>query len=137
MQVQEQVLRTQLEVGPQPSEVRRARQWLRERLARTGMAGEQIDTLTLLVSELVTNAVVHTGRPAVLRLVVREGPCCHPVRLEVADRSALAPRPRSAAQEDTCGRGLELVDLLADRWGWQQEPAGKRVWCEVDCPSGL
>ncbi|MCK1814929.1 ATP-binding protein [Streptomyces sp. XM4011] len=137
MQVQEQVLRTQLEVGPEPSEVRRARHWLRERLAGTGVSPGQVDTLTLLVSELVTNAVVHTGSPAVLRLVMRESACRHPVRLEVADRSALAPRPRSADTDDTCGRGLELVDLLADRWGWQREPAGKRVWCELDCPAAL
>ncbi|MGW7191064.1 ATP-binding protein, partial [Streptomyces sp. NPDC054838] len=34
--------------------------------------------------------------------------------------------------DDTGGRGLELVDGLADRWGWQREGAGKRIWCEID-----
>ncbi|OEV25553.1 anti-sigma regulatory factor, partial [Streptomyces nanshensis] len=43
-----------------------------------------------------------------------------------------APRRRLAEGEDTGGRGLELVSGLADRWGWEHEPGGKRVWCELD-----
>ena len=53
------------------------------------------------------------------------------MRVEVADISARPPRPRHAEGDDTNGRGLELVDGLADRWGWQPEGAGKRIWCEV------
>ncbi len=53
------------------------------------------------------------------------------VRVEVADASACPPRPR-CADDDTNGRGLELVDGLADRWGWQPEDNGKSIWCEVD-----
>jgi hypothetical protein len=54
------------------------------------------------------------------------------VRVEVADTSCRPPQQRHAEGEDTGGRGLELVDGLADRWGWQPEGAGKRIWCEVD-----
>lgn len=90
------------------------------------------DTLLLLISELVTNAVVHTGCPAVLRMLFG-GPG---VRVEVADASDRPPAPRHAEGDDTNGRGLELVDGLADRWGWQREGAGKRIWCEVDCAGG-
>lgn len=91
------------------------------------------ETLILLISELVTNAVVHTGCPAVLRMLFGSGAAeAGTVRVEVADISAAPPRPRHAAGEDTNGRGLELVDGLADRWGWQPEGAGKRIWCEVD-----
>ncbi|CAM5486909.1 hypothetical protein SMICM304S_11124 [Streptomyces microflavus] len=54
------------------------------------------------------------------------------VRVEVADASDCPPRPRHAEGDDTNGRGLELVDGLADRWGWQPEGAGKQIWCEVD-----
>jgi anti-sigma regulatory factor (Ser/Thr protein kinase) len=160
-----QVLVKQLEVGPDPAEVGRARRWVRAQFGRgqpcpVRPGPAETDTLVLLVSELVTNAVVHTGRPAVLRLCVGrddgagsgagtgeggdegdegdEGDGCSdergvPVRLEVTDGSSRAPRPRRAAGEDTGGRGLELVELLADRWGWQREGDGKRVWCEVDC----
>src|SRR3954451_4627369 len=91
------------------------------------------ETLVLLVSELVTNAVVHTGCPAVLRLslpgVAAESAT---VRLEVADTSDRAPVPRCVDGEATGGRGLALVDGLADRWGWNADGAGKRIWCELD-----
>jgi anti-sigma regulatory factor (Ser/Thr protein kinase) len=125
----------QLEIRPDPAEVGRARRWARSRLAGSGMADDEslAETLVLLVSELVTNAVVHTGCPAVLRL-------CLPgaaedsatVRLEVADTSTRAPVPRCADRDATGGRGLALVDGLADRWGWNAEGAGKRIWCELD-----
>ncbi|MDG4858315.1 ATP-binding protein, partial [Streptomyces sp. T-3] len=89
-----------------------------------------------LISELVTNAVVHTGCPAVLRMLllgdVAEESAPGTVRVEVADSSARPPRPRHAEGDETNGRGLELVDGLADRWGWQPEGAGKSIWCEVD-----
>ncbi len=91
------------------------------------------ETLILLISELVTNAVVHTGASAVLRMCFSgSGAVVGTVRVEVADASARPPRQRHADGDDTNGRGLELVDGLADRWGWQQEATGKRIWCEVD-----
>ncbi|MFG3498066.1 ATP-binding protein [Streptomyces sp. NPDC047928] len=135
-----QVLQVQLEVGPDPAEVGRARRWARSRLAVSGIAADEplAETLVLLISELVTNAVVHTGCPAVLRMLFRAGSGPGAVRVEVADRSARAPQPRHADGDDTHGRGLELVDGLADRWGWQREGAGKSIWCEVDraAPAG-
>ncbi|MEU6895816.1 ATP-binding protein [Streptomyces sp. NPDC046557] len=125
-----QVLQVQLEVGADPAEVGRARRWARSRLAGCGIGDDEplAETLILLISELVTNAVVHTGCPAVLRMLFG-GPG---VRVEVADASDREPARRQAAGDDTGGRGLELVDGLADRWGWQREGAGKRIWCEID-----
>ncbi|MGV9284870.1 ATP-binding protein [Streptomyces sp. NPDC003730] len=132
----------QLEVRPDPSEVGRARRWARSRLAGSGIRADEplAETLVLLVSELVTNAVVHTGRSAVLRLVL-PGPVTEEtkeavVRLEVEDASDRAPVPRCAGGEATGGRGLALVDGLADRWGWSREGTGKRIWCELDRSSG-
>lgn len=145
-----QVLQAQLEIGPDPAEVGRARRWVRSRIAGSGIGADEplAETLILLVSELVTNAVVHTGRPAVLRLSLpgaagdaateggASGEACREVpatvRLEVADTSDRPPRPRCADGDETNGRGLALVDGLADRWGWSPEGAGKRIWCEVD-----
>ncbi|MFH8366146.1 ATP-binding protein [Streptomyces sp. NPDC018031] len=176
-----QVLQVQMEVRPDPAEVGRARRWARSRLVGSGIDADEplAETLILLISELVTNAVVHTGCPAVLRMVLpgrvegpeaEEGPegpawsaaapgragatagqvatrpgggtvkgapgtaraAVGTVRVEVADSSARAPRQRHADEAATSGRGLELVDGLADRWGWQREGAGKRIWCEVD-----
>ncbi|MDX3262350.1 ATP-binding protein [Streptomyces sp. NPDC093228] len=136
-----QVLQVQLEIRPDPAEVGRARRWARSRLVGSGIAADEplAETLVLLVSELVTNAVVHTGCPAVLRLLLTgvrdDSSSCAAagtVRLEVADASARPPAPRHAMGDETGGRGLELVDGLADRWGWDPEGVGKRIWCEVD-----
>ncbi|MFF1721892.1 ATP-binding protein [Streptomyces sviceus] len=125
----------QLEIRPDPAEVGRARRWARSRLtgAGTGIDESLAETLILLVSELVTNAVVHTGRPAVLRLSLPGDEVeSATVRLEVADRSDQAPVPRCVDGDATGGRGLALVDGLADRWGWSPEGAGKSIWCELD-----
>ncbi|MFG3659320.1 ATP-binding protein [Streptomyces sp. NPDC047706] len=121
----------QLEIRPDPTEVGRARRWARSRLAGCGIAADEplAETLILLVSELVTNAVVHTGCPAVLRLSL---PQPATVRVEVADGSTRAPVPRWADGDETGGRGLALVDGLADRWGWSPDGAGKQIWCELD-----
>lgn len=135
------MLQEQLEIGPDPTEVGRARRWARSRLAGAGVDADEslAETLILLISELVTNAVVHTGCPAVLCMLLpgqrgqggAYGPT-GPVRVEVADASSRPPHPRQAEGEDTNGRGLELVSGLADRWGWEREAGGKRVWCELD-----
>ncbi|CAM5477539.1 non-specific serine/threonine protein kinase OS=Streptomyces aurantiogriseus OX=66870 GN=GCM10010251_24410 PE=3 SV=1 [Streptomyces aurantiogriseus] len=128
----------QLEIRPDPAEVGRARRWARSRLAGSGIGVDEAlaETLILLVSELVTNAVVHTGGPAVLRLSlpgVAAGESGEaPVRLEVTDSSTRAPVPRCPDDDATGGRGLALVDGLADRWGWTVEGPGKRIWCELD-----
>lgn len=125
----------QLEIRPDPAEVGRARRWARSRIVGSGIEADEplAETLILLVSELVTNAVVHTGCPAVLRLSLPgAGAGEATVRLEVADSSDRAPVPRCVGDDSTGGRGLALVDGLADRWGWSVEGPGKRIWCELD-----
>jgi anti-sigma regulatory factor (Ser/Thr protein kinase) len=131
-----QVLQLQMAVQADPAEVGRARRWARKRLSACGYDPDEplCETLVLVVSELVTNAVVHTGHPAVLRLVfpLAAPPEAPAVRVEVADASGSPPERRLAEGDAPGGRGLELVDCLCDRWGWYPDGSGKRVWCEID-----
>lgn len=128
------MLQVQLEIGADPAEVARARRWARSTLEGCGVGGDGAlaETLLLLVSELVTNAVVHTGSPSVLRMALPARRAPGAVRLEVADTSACPPRRRRVDDDETSGRGLELVSGLADRWGWRREGYGKSIWCELD-----
>ena len=131
------MLQVQIAVEADPAEVGRARRWTRSRLTGCGFDPDAAlaEALVLVVSELVTNAVVHTGNPAVLRLQFPVGggdTDRRPVRVEVADASERPPRPRHAPGEATNGRGLELVENLCDRWGWYPDGEGKRVWCEIE-----
>lgn len=82
----------------------------------------------LLTSELVTNALVHTDDGAVLTAVVGPGG----LRVEVRDFVSREPRPRLPRTDDgTHGRGLVLVESLADEWGVRKHEVGKSVWFEL------
>jgi PAS domain S-box-containing protein len=90
--------------------------------------GQFQETVRLLVSELVTNAVRHTATELMVRLMV-DGGC---LRCEVVDGSPVVPTPSLTVQPDaTSGRGLMLVDLLSERWGVDDHPTGKVVWFEL------
>ncbi|WP_030313497.1 ATP-binding protein [Streptomyces sp. NRRL B-3229] len=106
-------------------ETRRA---LRELLRQWGRPGRS-EIAELLTSELVTNALVHTDRDAVVTATV--GP--QALRVEVRDFVAHRPRVRiPEAGESTHGRGLVLVQSLADAWGVRAHGVGKSVWFELD-----
>ncbi|MFG2955323.1 ATP-binding protein [Streptomyces sp. NPDC048291] len=107
-----------------------ARRELRELLRHWGRPGRS-EIAELLTSELVTNALVHTDREAVLTAVVEPGQ----LRVEVRDFVARRPRmcaPGSDTGDGTHGRGLVLVDAFADAWGVQPHEVGKSVWFELD-----
>ncbi|GHA00274.1 ATP-binding protein [Streptomyces echinoruber] len=107
-----------------------ARRALRELLRHWGRPGTS-EIAELLTSELVTNALVHTGQDAVLTAVVEP----RRLRVEVQDFTARRPRPRLPEvpdDEGTNGRGLVLVQSLADAWGVRpQGPGSKVVWFEL------
>lgn len=88
------------------------------------------EDLLLVVSELVTNAVVHGAEPIVVTMV--RAP--ERVRVEVtdgADRSSPHGNPRPSADAEN-GRGLAVVTRLAVAWGWRATPgSGKTVWAEL------
>ena len=105
-----------------------ARRALRELLRHWGGPG-RADVAELLTSELVTNALVHTDHDAVLTVTV--GP--RGLRVEVRDFVARRPRLRVPKADDgTHGRGLVLVQSLADAWGVRVHGVGKAVWFELD-----
>ncbi len=88
---------------------------------------EVTETAVLLVSELVTNAVKFgAGSEITLVVDIRE-----PVRVEIHDAiPGTLPKPRGSVEEPG-GRGLLLVDRLADSWGVEPTHAGKSVWFEL------
>ncbi|HEU0104270.1 MAG TPA: ATP-binding protein [Mycobacteriales bacterium] len=103
-----------------------ARAWLRVVNCSTH-SGALMDDATLLVSELVTNAVRYGGPPIVLAVD------CDGVALDVRVRDGAAdlpvPRPVTSDAED--GRGYVLLDMISDRWGVEPElqgMQGKEVW---------
>jgi anti-sigma regulatory factor (Ser/Thr protein kinase) len=92
-----------------------------------------LNDIRLLVSELVTNSVRHSGVaphvPVRMQVQVTEST----VRVEVADRGqGFEPVPRDADRSRPGGWGLYLVDQLADRWGVARDHLN-RVWFEMDC----
>lgn len=85
------------------------------------------DDVVLVVSELVTNAILHANSGPDLSMTWSDGN----LRIEVVDNSSTPPHRQEASIEATSGRGVKLVEALATSWGSQPEPAdGKIVWCE-------
>ncbi|GLY74420.1 hypothetical protein Airi01_026870 [Actinoallomurus iriomotensis] len=107
-----------------PVRVRHSRELVREALATWGLT-ELADTVELLVSELVTNAVRHGAGDIGLRLIRTDSLLC-----EVRDDGHELPALRRADVTAENGRGLQLVTALAERWGTQRTPTGKVVWFE-------
>ncbi|MFD7032553.1 SpoIIE family protein phosphatase [Streptomyces sp. NPDC059917] len=87
------------------------------------------DEIELVADELIVNALMHTDGPAIVTLRVLAGPERR-IRVEVEDRSSALPRRREAGDSGVSGRGLMLVDRLADVWGVESRGGGKCVWCE-------
>src|SRR5690242_10226247 len=106
-----------LELPREPASARRARAWVTEQLSTLGRS-DLVDAAALGVSELVTNAILHTESPIVVQL---RGTPSHP-RIEVRDSSKRPPRINGnmTAEESllsTVGRGLGLVAMHASTWG--------------------
>jgi len=85
---------------------------------------EVVDDAVLLVSELVTNSVLHGGPPVVVAVDCDEAT----LQVRVRDGSPALPAPRDAASRDENGRGLALVAEMSADWGVDTEEDGKHVW---------
>ncbi|MFB6558977.1 SpoIIE family protein phosphatase [Streptomyces sp. NPDC056400] len=103
-----------------------ARHLIRAAVAAWG-ARHRADEIELAADELMTNALVHTdgGGHVSMRLTAQGR-----IRIEVEDGSSALPRRREAGDWAVSGRGLMLVDRLADEWGVEPRGGGKCVWCE-------
>jgi anti-sigma regulatory factor (Ser/Thr protein kinase) len=121
-QLRQRLQRADLKAVPE------ARRALRDLLRQWGKPGRS-DVAELLTSELVTNALIHTDTDAILTATVSP----RGLRVEVRDFVARRPRLRISNSDDgTHGRGLVLVQSLADAWGVRAHGVGKVVWFELD-----
>jgi anti-sigma regulatory factor (Ser/Thr protein kinase) len=120
-----------LKLVPSQRAPRLARAFAADALESWAAPVEEIDAVQLVVSELVTNAVLHAPESSSITLELfrtREA-----VRVLVSDASPQEPvrRDGPAPWSVQSGRGVALVDSIADRWGTEpRSPRGKTVWCE-------
>ncbi|MCD2464644.1 MULTISPECIES: SpoIIE family protein phosphatase [unclassified Streptomyces] len=114
----------------EPRSVGRARELARTQLKAWDLE-PLVDTVELLVSELVTNALRYGEGEIRLRLLRDRTLVC-----EVWDAGLVQPRRRRAKDTDEGGRGLQLVGLLSSSWGSRRTPRGKTVWFELALPDG-
>lgn len=92
-----------------------------------GIPREDLDNALLLASELVTNAVRHSGSEWIDIAISLSA---NALRIEVADESNQSIRPRTPDADG--GWGLALVGMLATRWGVERRSGGKLIWIELD-----
>lgn len=114
-----------LVLQPEAISARTARRWASAELASLGL-DDLADVVELLVTEVVTNSVIHAGTVIQVRI-------CHEgsgVRVEVRDGSRVSPRRHVGfSRTATTGRGTQLLDSLASRWGWlPTDDGGKVTW---------
>ncbi|MEU6255575.1 ATP-binding protein [Streptomyces sp. NPDC047043] len=117
-----------VEYDPRPTAVREARAEVRRQLEAWGLADrdELVDVAELLVSELATNALLHSASRFRLTLSASHGV----LRCEVYDTGRRTPQVLDAGASES-GRGMFLVNTLARRWGCHQDGRGKTVWFEL------
>ncbi|MFJ1615986.1 MULTISPECIES: SpoIIE family protein phosphatase [unclassified Streptomyces] len=115
-----------------PEALSAARHMIRAAVRAWG-ARTRADEVELAADELITNALMHTDGGAIVTIRALTGPERR-LRVDVEDRSSALPRRRDAGEAGVSGRGLMLVDRLADLWGVESRGGGKCVWCEFVIP---
>ena len=114
----------------EPSSASRARRMTADALRTWGL-DHLVDAATLLVSEVVTNAVLHAGTDLELRVTrTADG-----ARFEVRDGSDVVPTVRNFDNEAATGRGLSILDAMASAWGVDRTDRGKVVWFSLGTAS--
>lgn len=121
------------DLPPTAVSVRAARRVLLELMRAWELPHDHEDG-ALVLTELVTNVVDHVAGEAELTVEVNAGEDW--LRIAVVDGSAVMPVVRELSTERPRGRGMRMIQEIADRWGADEHLGGKRVWCELR-PSGL
>ncbi len=85
---------------------------------------EVLSAVRLMVSELATNCIRHTGDHFELTIIATP----EEIRVQATDLEAGQPRLRVPKPTDLSGRGLQIIDTLATSWGYEPLGSGKRVW---------
>ncbi|WP_405147665.1 ATP-binding protein [Sphaerisporangium sp. NBC_01403] len=111
-----------------PESVARAREWVRQKL---GVDHPALANVTLLVSELVTNAVIHSNSRNGGRVTLALADCYDFIHADVVDEGSESVPQVSADIFAEGGRGLFLVEVISDRWGIYADCAGRTVWFQV------
>jgi anti-sigma regulatory factor (Ser/Thr protein kinase) len=119
--------RVERSLPAQPMSVPLARSWAEGWLAGSSVPRDRRDTVTLVVSELVTNAVRQGDGPVRVTLDVGDGT----LLVEVFDSGHRLPMLSESAPDSTSGRGLHLIDMVCDEWGVREELEGKTVWARL------
>jgi anti-sigma regulatory factor (Ser/Thr protein kinase) len=104
-----------------------ARRFVRSALQRAGVPPDQVSLAMLLTSELVTNAYRHARSDARVSVRVDHDT----IRVEVIDLGSGGVELLEPDAEEVYGRGLQIVDALAARWGHDNDSIGTRVWFEL------
>ncbi|MDO0928211.1 ATP-binding protein [Streptomyces sp. TG1A-8] len=122
--------RFRFELAAHPASPAQARRLTRARLTGWSVCADTCDSAALIMSELVTNAIVHTASS---RVVCELHDHDDTVRIAVRDEGCAPDEPHPCAQrpEEEHGRGLLLVDALCRSWGAQEHGAGLLVWAEL------
>ena len=119
--------RASLRLAPRPDVIAEARRFVVEEVG--AVDDDTCDTLRLLTSELVTNAVLHAGT----ELEVEVGTSQHCILVAVGDHAP--PGPSRATSEREGGRGLVLVDAMAEDWALvRHEDDGTTAWFRLPRP---
>ncbi|MFG2652833.1 SpoIIE family protein phosphatase [Streptomyces sp. NPDC048436] len=114
----------------EPERIAGARRHVRD-LLHDWADADQVDSAVLMVSEMITNVLVHTDGDALLVAEVIGEPGARRLRAEVADGSDDLPHKRHPGELASSGRGLVLMELLADEWGVDPRGEGKCIWFEL------
>ncbi|WP_394346756.1 ATP-binding protein [Streptomyces dangxiongensis] len=122
--------RFRFELAARPGSVAQARRLTHARLTGWSVCADTCDNAALVISELVTNAVVHTASSRVVCELHEHGDT---VRIAVHDEGCAPGEPHPSAQrpDEEHGRGLLLVDALCRAWGAQGHGPGLLVWAEL------
>lgn len=115
-----------------PESVRRARAWVRITLMGRGHE-DAIDPALLIMSELASNAVQHASESTTIKIVC-EVDADAILTLGVIDYGRREPVVLNSAEDDERGRGLALVEAIADEWGWHPCDVGKFVYARLKLP---